>query len=330
MGKNMNILITGGAGYIESHVVKQLGERDDCKLTILDNLSTGYKEAILHGSLIQCDLADFKNVKSILSSNKFDTIIHFAASIIVPESVVNPLKYYMNNTVNTTFLIQSAIESGVNNFIFSSTAAVYGETANNPVKETAGTFPINPYGMSKLMIEKILQDVAFANSDFNYGILRYFNVAGADVTGKIGHSFPYATHLIKIAAETALGKRDSISIFGNDFPTKDGTGVRDYIHVDDLASAHCTLLDYMNNTKKSDIFNCGYGSGFSVKEVLKAMEKVSGIDLNIILEPRREGDPAELVADNSKILNKLKWTPKFNDLEIICKTAFDWERNRHY
>jgi len=326
----MKILITGGAGYIGSHVVKHLGKRDAYDLTIIDNLSTGHEKAVLYGTLIKCDLSDFWKVRDILTEKKFDAIIHFAASIVVPESVENPLKYFMNNTVNTTNLIQAAIESGIKNFIFSSTAAVYGDVKNNPVKESDPTAPINPYGMSKLMVENILNYASLADPSFCHGILRYFNVAGADVAGQIGQSFPDATHLIKVAAETVLGKRKSISIFGDDFPTKDGTGIRDYIHVDDLADAHCVLLDYMIDKKKSDIFNCGYNKGFSVKEVIETMKKVSGVDFDVKLEARRPGDPAELIADNKKILDSLNWMPKYNDLELICKTALAWERNRRY
>ena len=326
----MKILITGGAGYIGSHVVKHLGERGAYDLTIIDNLSTGHEKAVLYGTLIKCDLSDFKKIKDILTEKKFDAIIHFAASIVVPESVENPLKYFMNNTVNTTNLIQTAIESGIKYFIFSSTASVYGDIKKISVKESDPTIPINPYGMSKLMSENILRYASQANPSFHHGILRYFNVAGADVKGQIGQSFPDATHLIKVAAETVLGKRKSISIFGDDFPTKDGTGIRDYIHVDDLADAHCVLLDYMADKKKSDIFNCGYNKGFSVKEVIETMKRVSGVDFDVKIEGRRAGDPAELVADNKKILDSLGWVPRYNDLELICKTALEWERNRKY
>ena len=306
----MKILITGGAGYIGSHVVKHLGERGAYDLTIIDNLSTGYEKAVLYGTLIKCDLSDFNKIRDILAEKKFDAIIHFAASIIVPESVEKPLKYFMNNTVNTTNLIQAAIESGVKYFIFSSTAAVYGDVKNNPVKESDPIAPINPYGMSKLMVENILNYASLSNPAFCHGILRYFNVAGADVAGQIGQSFPGATHLIKVAAETVLGKRKSMSIFGDDFPTKDRTGIRDYIHVDDLADAHCVLLDYMADNKKSDIFNCGYNKGFSVKEVIETIKKISEVDFYVKLEERRPSDPAELIADNKKILDSLNWAPK--------------------
>ena len=326
----MKILVTGGAGYIGSHVVKHLGEIGDYDLTIIDNLSTGHEKAVLSGTLIKCDLSDFKKVRDILIEKKFDAIIHFAASIVVPESVAEPLKYFMNNSVNTINLIQTAVESGIKYFIFSSTAAVYGDIKNNPVKESDPTEPINPYGMSKLMVENVLHYASLANPSFCHGILRYFNVAGADVTGQIGQSFPNATHLIKVAAETVLAKRESISIFGDDFPTKDGTGIRDYIHVDDLADAHIALLDYMADTQKSDIFNCGYNKGFSVKEVIETMKSVSGVDFDVKIEARRPGDPAELVADNKKILAALNWMPKYNDLELICRTALEWERNRRY
>ena len=279
----MNILITGGAGYIGSHVVKQLLEGTKHSLTILDNLSTGSEKTvetlkkIRDFNFIKQDLKEFEEVDRVLKENDIETIIHFAASIVVPESVTDPLKYYMNNTVNTTNLIKCAIENGVKKFIFSSTAAVYGEPTNLPqtgIDENYPTNPINPYGMSKLMSERVLQDSAKAHSSFKYVIFRYFNVAGADIhyqdnklTPRIGQSFPNATHLIKIASECAVGKRKMMYIFGDDYDTKDGTGVRDYIHVDDLASAHIEAIEYLREND-SDIFNLGYGEGFSVKEVI--------------------------------------------------------------
>ncbi len=320
-----NILVTGGAGYIGSHVVKQLGEAENYNITVIDNLSTGNKDAILYGNLIQEDLSNFDKIEEIFKNNKFDAIIHFAASIVVPESVEKPLKYYLNNTVNTTNVINLCIKYNVNKFIFSSTAAVYGDAKEIPVKETTETNPINPYGMSKLMSEQVLKDAAIAHDDFKYVILRYFNVAGADVKGRIGQSFPNATHLIKVAAQTVLGQRDHLNIFGEDFDTPDGTGIRDYIHVDDLASAHLSALDYLDDND-SDIFNCGYGHGFSVKEVIDVMKKVSGDEFKVITAPRRAGDSAQLISNNQKILNKMNWSPKHDDLELICKTALDWEK----
>lgn len=334
----MKILITGGAGYIGSHTAKQLIENRECDITIIDNLSTGvisaietlkniHKEAGNRGEFdfIQADLKDFGVIEGIFKAKKFDAVIHFAASIVVPESVKNPIKYYMNNTVNTTNLIKLAVENGVKKFIFSSTAAVYGEPEEIPVKETTPTNPINPYGMSKLMSEIVLRDTANAHPDFKYVILRYFNVAGADAKIRLGQSFPDATHLIKVAAETAVGKRDKMYIFGTDYPTPDGTGIRDYIHVDDLADAHILALDYLDNND-SDIFNCGYGRGYSVKEVIQTMKKVSGVDFQVQVAPRREGDPSILIADNTKIKEKMGFKPRYDNLEFICKTALEWER----
>ncbi len=323
----MNILITGGAGYIGSHVVKQLGELTKHKITTLDNLSTGNKKAVLYGEFIEEDLANFSEVEDIFRSNHFDAVMHFAASIVVPESVENPMKYYLNNTVNTAWILHLCNKYKVKNFIFSSTAAVYGEPKEKNVKigETAETKPINPYGKSKLMIEEMIKDLGCANPNFKYIILRYFNVAGADIKGRIGQDFPDATHLIKVAAQTVCGMRDKIYIFGDDYKTNDGTCIRDYIHVDDLASAHLTALEYLHNNK-SDIFNCGYGLGFSVKEVLDIMKKVSKVDFKVEIVGRRPGDPDILVADNNKIISKTNWKPEHNDLSVICKTALDWEK----
>ncbi|TQV64457.1 MAG: UDP-glucose 4-epimerase GalE [Sulfurovum sp.] len=339
----MNILITGGAGYIGSHVAKQLLEFTSHKILILDNLSTGSKKTLKTLSLIRkfkfikLDLKKFKKVDKVLQKNKIDTIIHFAASIVVPESVENPLKYYMNNTVNTTNLIKCATKNGVKKFIFSSTAAVYGEPedmSTEGIDENYATKPINPYGMSKLMSERVLQDTALANSDFKFVIFRYFNVAGADInykdevlTPRIGQSFPNATHLIKIASECASGKREKMYIFGDDFATNDGTGVRDYIHVDDLASAHIKAIDYLEDNQ-SDIFNLGYGKGFSVKEVIETMKKVTEVEFKVEMISRRAGDPAILIANSSKVKSKMSWTPKCDNLELICKSAFEWESLR--
>ncbi|WP_457595460.1 UDP-glucose 4-epimerase GalE [Hydrogenimonas sp.] len=340
-----SILVTGGAGYIGSHVVKELLERTDRTVTIIDNLSTGTRERIAaletiapqpgRIDFIEADLADFARIESIFRAHRFDALIHFAASIVVPESVQNPLKYYMNNTVNTTNLIRLANEYGVGRMIFSSTAAVYGEPEEVPVKETTKTAPINPYGMSKLMSERIIRDAAAANDRFRYAILRYFNVAGADMNGaealeaidpRIGQSFPDATHLIKIAAETALGKRPKMAIFGDDFKTPDGTGIRDYIHVDDLADAHLAALEYLQRGGASDIFNVGYGHGYSVREVIDVMKRVSGVDFVVEQAPRRAGDPAVLVSDNEKIRRTVGWEPRYDDLAKICKSALEWER----
>lgn len=323
----MKILITGGAGYIGSHVVKQLGDFTNHEIVVLDNLVTGFRDSVLFGRFVEADLSDWEFLENFLKVEKFDAIIHFAASLIVPESVENPLKYYLNNTANTANLIKCSIQSGVGKFIFSSTAAVYGEPDKEyiPIDEKCPTVPINPYGMSKLMSENILKDSAKAYKNFKYVILRYFNVAGADVNGRIGQSTKNATHLIKVAAEAATGKRDKILVFGTDYDTHDGSCIRDYIHVDDLAYAHILALDYLKEND-SDIFNCGYSVGYSVLEVIDTMKKVTKVDFKVEFTGRREGDPAELVADNKKIVEKLKFTPKYNDLFLICKTAFEWEK----
>jgi len=334
----VNILITGGAGYIGSHVVKQIIENTDHNVVIIDNLSTGSLKTIktlneIHQqagkntelTFIEADLKDFQMIEGMFKAKKFDVVIHFAASIVVPESVKNPIKYYMNNTVNTANLINLCLKYGVNRFIFSSTAAVYGQPDEIPVKETTPTQPINPYGRSKLMSETVLNDVGTANPEFKYVILRYFNVAGADLKIRIGQRFPNATHLIKVAAETAVGKRDKMYVFGTDYPTPDGTCIRDYIHVDDLADAHIKSLEYLTDNN-SNIFNCGYGRGYSVLEVINTMKEVSGVDFKVEYTGRREGDPAILIADNTKILNNLNWRPQYDDLKLICKTALEWEK----
>ncbi len=324
----MKILVTGGAGYIGSHVVKQLGEQTDHDITVLDNLVTGFQESILYGDFIKADLSNFKQIEEIIKEGNYDAVIHFAASLVVPESVENPLKYYLNNTANTANLIKQCVTYGVNKFIFSSTAAVYGEPAPDliPVTEESPVAPINPYGSSKLMSETVLKDTAFAYDNFNYIALRYFNVAGASVDGKIGQSTENATLLIKVAAETALGKRDKMFIFGDDYPTEDGTCIRDYIHVEDLASAHIRALEHLEEGKEGGVFNCGYGHGFSVKEVLETMKKVSGVDFPVEIKERRAGDPAILISNNRKIREVMHWTPKYDDLELICKTGLEWEK----
>jgi UDP-glucose 4-epimerase len=322
----LKILVTGGAGYIGSHVVKQLGENGGFEITVLDNLSTGFENSVLYGRLVKADLSDFAFVEKFLADEKFDAIIHFAASIVVPESVENPLKYYMNNTVNTTNLIRCAVKSSVKQFIFSSTAAVYGEPKEGVVTEESELKPINPYGYTKLMSEQVLKDTAAAHRGFSFVALRYFNVAGASVDGRIGQRFPNATHLIKIASETACGKRNKMYIFGEDYPTKDGSCVRDYIHIEDLASAHLAALEYLADGGKSDIFNCGYGKGYSVKEVVDIVKKVSGVDFAVEIADRRAGDPSLLVSENKKIIKTLPWKPKYDNLELICKSAYEWEK----
>ncbi|PLX67334.1 MAG: UDP-glucose 4-epimerase GalE [Denitrovibrio sp.] len=341
MYKNKSILITGGAGYIGSHLAKQLLCTTDYNITILDNLSTGSRDTLdrlllfREFSFIEMDLNDFEKLGELLRQNSFDCIIHFAGSIVVPESVKDPLKYYMNNTVNTINLVKCAVESKVKKFIFSSTAAVYGETDQLPevgVSESFPLNPINPYGMSKLMSERVLEDTAAAYNDFRYVIFRYFNVAGADINytngslePRIGHRFPNATHLIKIASECAAGKREKMSIFGKDFNTPDGTGVRDYIHVDDLADAHLKAISYLDDNP-SDIFNAGYGRGYSVREVIGAMKACSDSDFPVETAPRREGDTPAIIADNRKIKSKMGWIPKFDDISLICQSAYQWEK----
>lgn len=331
----MNILITGAAGYIGSHVVKQLLESKMNNITVLDSYKTGFEETIetlkLFGEFefIEQDLSDWHKVEAIFQKNKFDVVIHFAASLLVGESVQEPLKYYMNNTCNTANLVNLSNKYGVKKFIFSSTAAVYGEPSIDkmPLIETELTNPINPYGSSKLMSEQIIKDTAMANKEFKYVILRYFNVAGAEESLSIGECHEPETHLIPLVVQTALGKRDKIFIFGDDYDTPDGTCIRDYIHVDDLASAHISALEYLDENE-SEVFNCGYGHGFSVKEVIDTVKKVSKVDFRVEIATRREGDPAILIADNKKILQKTNWKPKYDNLEFICKTALEWEKKR--
>lgn len=333
----MQILVTGAAGYIGSHVVKQLLEQTSYQIIIIDNISTGFESTIqtlksldITNSRIKFynqDLSDWEKVENIFKENNIKEIIHFAAFSQVAESMNDPIKYYNNNTVNTTNLIKIATNYGVNKFIFSSTAAVYGEVSsdNIPIKESLTTNPINPYGSSKLFSESIIKDVANIKDDFKYVILRYFNVAGADLDEKVGECHNPETHLIPLVIKTALGKRESIKIFGDDYDTPDGTCIRDYIHVCDLADAHIQALKYLENNE-SDIFNCGYGYGYSVKEVVEMVKKVSKVDFKIEIEKRRIGDPAILVSDNTKIKIKMNWIPKYNDLELICKTALEWEK----
>jgi len=323
------ILVTGGAGYIGSHVVKQLGAAGYSRVVVLDNLSKGFEKAVTHGELIIGDTGDKDLVSRILQEHDIDSVLHFAAHTIVPESVENPLKYYGNNTCNTRNLLECCSNAGVKHFIFSSTAATYGIPKNVPVTEEEPTAPINAYGTSKLMSEMMLKDLAFA-TDLRYVVLRYFNVAGCDSSGKIGQSTPEATLLTKVACEAAIGKREKVYIFGTDYDTKDGTGIRDYIHVEDLASAHLKALEYLKNNGTSTLLNCGYGHGYTVREVLSAVEKANGKPLVIEEQPRRAGDPPELIANADKIRQTLNWTPEHDDLDKIVSTALNWEKNRSY
>lgn len=319
-----SILVTGGAGYIGSHVVQQLGAMGE-NVVVLDNLSTGFKDAVTHGDLIIGDTGDSELVNKILNDHNVDTVMHFAAHTIVPESVENPLKYYRNNTSNTRNLLECCQNHGVSHFIFSSTAAVYGEPESSLITEDTTTQPINPYGMSKLMSEHMLKDLSFA-SNMKHVILRYFNVAGSDPKGRIGQSTAKATLLTKVAVEAAVGKREQVYIFGTDYDTPDGTGVRDYIHVEDLASAHIKALQYLRNGGDSTTLNAGYGHGYSVREVLDMVNKVNGSPIKIIETERRAGDPPTLVAKADNIRSVLNWTPEYDDLEKIVESSLNWER----
>lgn len=321
----MKILITGGAGYIGSHVLNLLGQEGH-DIVVVDNLSTGRKESLLYGRHEEFDLEDLSKLDSLMAKEKFEACLHFAGSIIVPESVEKPIKYYQNNTTNSLNLIELCVKHSVNRFIFSSTAALYGDSAPNGIcTEDTLVAPINPYGRSKMMTEFMLEDTAKA-TDLNYVALRYFNVAGANVDLKVGQCSPNATHLIKIASECATGKRDGMSIFGTDYDTKDGTCIRDYIHVDDLAQAHVDALSFLSKDQESAVLNCGYGHGYTVKEVIETVKKVTGQDFKVDEVGRRAGDAAILISKAEKIREVLGWKPKHDDLELIVRTAFEWEK----
>jgi UDP-glucose 4-epimerase len=319
----MKILVTGGAGYIGSHVVNAL---DECghDIIVYDNLSTGHEWAVLGGSLEVGDLEDDSRLNAVMNACRPDAVMHFAASIQVEESIRKPLKYYRNNVANTLNLLDSMDRNGVRNFIYSSSAAVYGSPDKLLVDESVPLHPINPYGASKAMIETVLGDMSHAGS-LRFIALRYFNVAGADPKNRIGQAYLDATHLITRALKTAQGDFAALSIFGTDYPTPDGTCIRDYIHVVDLANAHLLALDHLLKTGKSDIMNCGYGRGFSVREVVAAAKKVTGIDFTVEEAPRRAGDPPRLVADSTKLRSITGWQPRHDDLEFIIRTAWNWE-----
>jgi UDP-glucose 4-epimerase len=320
------VLVTGGAGYIGSHVVRQLGEAG-YDIIVYDSLVTGSAKSILYGHHLMGDLSDIDKLYQVFSKYKFDAVLHFAASLVAPESVTYPLDYYSNNTRNTLNLLRCCQAMGVNKFIFSSTAAVYGEPEHNPVSEESPTHPINPYGRSKLMSEWITQDLA-AISNFRYVTLRYFNVAGASPDGQLGQTTESATQLIRVACDAALGRRHGLSIFGTDFPTPDGTAIRDYIHVEDLASAHVSALQYLESGGESQVLNCGYGKGYSVREVADRVKVVSQVSFPVVEVDRRPGDPACVLADVNKIRKLLNWKPKYDDLDLIIQHALNWERQR--
>lgn len=321
----MTTLVTGGAGYIGSHTVYALLDRGD-QVVVLDNLSTGVKSQVGQGAIfVQGDVADAALVKKIIADHRVDAVIHFAGSIVVPDSVVDPLGYYENNVVKSRSLIQACVESGVQSLIFSSTATVYAEDAPQPLGESARKAPISPYARSKLMTEWMLEDVSRAHA-MRHMVLRYFNVAGADPQGRTGQSTPKATHLIKRAAQVALGRVPHLDIFGTDYPTPDGTGVRDYIHVSDLAAAHLLALDALRAGAASTTYNCGYGRGLSVREVVQGVEQVLERALPVKESPRRLGDPPTLISDPSRIKQDLGWKPTHDNLYGIIRSAIDWER----
>jgi len=328
------ILITGGAGYIGSHVLKQLLQQTEYEIMVLDNFVTGFKrtletlQEIRAFRYVNQDLSSWEEVDKLIEKEKFHVIMHFAASLVVPESIENPIKYYLNNSANTTHLVHCAVKHKVQSFIFSSTAAVYGEVnledAREGITEAFIKHPMNPYGESKLFSERVIEDVANV-SELKYIIFRYFNVVGVDKENMIGQYTKNATHLFKVIAETALGKRDKVEIFGNDYETRDGTCIRDYIDIDDLVNAHIQAILYLEEND-SDIFNIGYGKGYSVQEVIDMMKKVSGVDFKVITSKRREGDPPFVIANNQKILTKMRWKPQYDSLELICQKIIEWEK----
>jgi UDP-glucose 4-epimerase len=321
----MGVLVTGGAGYIGSHMVLALLDAGE-DVIVLDNLSTGFRRAVpANAKFIAGDAGDRDLLLRLFLTHRIDAVIHFAGSIVVPESIVDPLRYYGNNTCVSRTLIAASVEAKIPHFIFSSTAAVYGMPEKNPVAEDARLSPISPYGTSKLMTELMLRDTAAAH-DLRYVALRYFNVAGADPHGRSGQSTARATHLVKVACETALGERPCLEVFGTDYPTPDGTCIRDYIHVSDLARAHLDALRYLRGGGKSEVLNCGYGTGFSVLEVIASVKRMSQSDFPVRLGPRRPGDPAALVAQSDRIGEVFGWKPELNSLDTIVGHALAWEK----
>jgi len=321
---NGAILVTGGAGYIGSHVVRQLGEAG-AEVVVLDNLIKGFRQAVTASDLVVGDVGDVELVSRLLAEHQIDTVMHFAAHISVAESVAMPLKYYGNNTCATRSLLQACIENNIKNFVFSSSAAVYGIPQDGYASEESPTNPINAYGTSKLMSEWMLRDVAAVN-EMRFVALRYFNVAGSHPGGQIGHSTQGSHLLTKVACEAAVGKRPHVSVFGSDYPTPDGTGVRDYLHIEDLAAAHLNALDYLRGGGRSTTLNVGYGHGYSVREVLRMVESVAGEPLSVRQEGRRSGDPAYLVARAERIRTELGWRPRYDDLQSIVSSSLAWER----
>ena len=321
----MSVLVTGGAGYIGSHMVLALTDAGE-DVVVLDNLTTGYWWAVApKARLIEGDIGDDQLLNRIMAEHHFDAVVHFAGSIVVPDSVSDPLGYYLNNTVKSRTLMAAAVKAKIPRFIFSSTAAIYGNPLTRPVFETATPAPISPYGTSKLMTEWMLRDASIAHG-LNYVALRYFNVAGADPQGRSGQSTPRATHLIKVACQTALGQRSHVDVFGTDYDTPDGTCLRDYIHVSDLIAAHMDALGHLRRGGESGIFNCGYGQGYSVLEVIKAVEKAHGASIKVNMVERRAGDPAAIVAGADLVRQVLGWQPKYNDLDLIVASALAWEQ----
>jgi len=342
----MKLLLTGGLGYIGSHTARCLLEQTDYEILIVDNLSTGFMENYEYlemffpkrVSFVRLDLCELEKLDKLLKESMVDSVMHFGASLVVSQSVTHPLLYYKNNVSNTTTLIDLCIKNNIYNFIFSSSAAVYGEPEPTliPVNEDTILAPINPYGSSKMMSERVLLDTSLAIKDFNYVALRYFNVAGASMANTkeslkkhigLGQRARNATHLIKVATECATKKRDSMSIFGDDYNTPDGSCIRDYIHIDDLASAHLCALKYLKRHNASNVFNLGYNQGYSVKEVIECVKKVSGVDFNVNIAKRRQGDPSKLIASNKKFLDNTDWKAKYNDLELIITSAYEWEKS---